>query len=288
MEIRLCRVAGHAGGVVVRAGWYGERPRRRQRWLCRLPDGGAPHRFTPVLTRQGEPDPFCEECSTALESWEGRAGAREYRFAAREVGEALVAVARGSSYRSAAEAARRAADRLPEAALGRREWRYRDPARDGQLVANWVDVFSELVCAGELPERWPQVLLIDSRGFRITTGERAGRGFYVLAGVGSDIDEHGRQRRGRLWRLEAFARKHQAAWEAFFGECRRNCVGMDESERHVYEKQQDRGVGGSRRRRAERARRASAARRRPRVGGWVCAVAGAAWGWPGGAARAVG
>ena len=179
--------------------------------------GSRAHRFTPVLTRQGEPHPFCEECSTALEPWEGQAGAREYRFAAREVGEALVAVARGASYRSAAEAARRAADRMPDAALERRQWRDRDPARDGQLVANWVDVFGELVCADELPECWPQVLLIDSRGFRITSGQRVGRGFYVFAAIGINIDEHGRQQRGRLWRVEAFARKDQAAWEAFFG-----------------------------------------------------------------------
>jgi len=196
---------------------YGKAPHRRQRWLCRPPNGDRPHRFTPVLTRQGEPHPFCEECSTALEPWEGQAGAREYRFAAREVGEALVAVACGGSYKSAAEAARRAADRLPAAAASRRHWRQRDPARDGQLVANWVDVFSDLVCAGELPTRWPATLLIDSRGFRITSGQRAGRGFYVFAAIGIETDDQGRQQRGRLWRLEAFARKDQAAWEAFFG-----------------------------------------------------------------------
>jgi hypothetical protein len=217
MEIPQCRVAGHAGGGVVRAGLYGKAPHRRQRWLCRPPNGDAPHRFTPVLTRQGEPHAFCEECSTALEPWEGQAGAREYRFAAREVGEALVAVARGSSYKSAAEASRRAADRLPRAAPSRRHWRSRDPARDGQLVANWVDVFSDLVCADELPTRWPATVLIDSRGFRITSGERAGRGFYVFAAIGIDTDDEGRQQRGRLWRLEAFARKDQPAWEAFFG-----------------------------------------------------------------------
>jgi hypothetical protein len=46
---------------------------------------GAP--FHPVLTRQGHPHGFCLECSTALEPWEGQAGAREYHFAAREVGQ---------------------------------------------------------------------------------------------------------------------------------------------------------------------------------------------------------
>ena len=73
------------------------------------------------------------------------------------------------------------------------------------------------MCAGELPTRWPATLLIDSRGFRITSGQRAGRGFYVFAAIGIETDDQGRQQRGRLWRLEAFARKDQAAWEAFFG-----------------------------------------------------------------------
>jgi hypothetical protein len=151
-----------------------------------------------------------------LEEWEGQAGARDYRFAAREIGDALAAVARGTSYKSAAQMARLAGDRMPPSASGDRGWRYRDPARDGQLVANWIDVYSDLVCAGELPERWPAILLLDCRGFRITTGERAGRGFYVFAAVGIDLDEEGEPQPRRLWRLEPSARKDQASWEAFF------------------------------------------------------------------------
>src|SRR6266567_4252258 len=194
MEIPECPVAKHAGSRVVRGGWYGKPPHRRQRWWC-VPSSGDPkHRFTPVLTRQGEPHPYCVECSTGLEPWEGQAGAREYRFAAREVGEALVAVAKGSSYQTAAQAARRHAGRLPEAADDgfERGWRRRDPARDGQLVANWIDVFTGLVCAGERPARWPEVLLIDSKNFRVRTGERAGRGFHVFAAMGCDPGEPGR------------------------------------------------------------------------------------------------
>jgi hypothetical protein len=216
VEIPVCSVAGHAGSRVVRGGWYGKRPHRRQRWWCQPGNGDARHRFTPVLTRQGEPRPVCVECSTRLEEWEGQAGARDYRFAAREIGDALAAVARGTSYKSAAKMARLAADRMPPSASENRGWRYRDPARDGQLVANWVDVYSDLVCAGELPERWPAILLLDCRGFRITTGERAGRGFYVFAAVGIEIDEHGTPQSSRLWRLEPSARKDQAAWEVFF------------------------------------------------------------------------
>ena len=158
------------------------------------------------------------ECSTGLEPWEGQAGAREYRFSAREVGEALAAVAAGASYRAAAEAARRRAERLPDGAPDEWPGRRRDPARDGQLVANWVDVFSALVCADELPGRWPETLLIDSKNFRIRTGEHTGRGFYVFAAMGSEAAEPGKWAPApQLWRLEPFARKDQAAWEAFFG-----------------------------------------------------------------------
>ena len=218
VEIPVCPVAEHAGSVVVRAGWYGKPPHRRQRWWCRPANGDPRHRFTPVLTRQGEPHAFCVECSTGLEPWEGQAGARAYQFSAREVGEALAAVAGGASYRAAAEAARRRAGRVRSGASDAWPERRRDPVRDGQLVADWVDVLSELVCAGELPAQWPEVLLIDSQNFRIHTGEHAGRGFHVFAAMGSAAAEPGRWAPvPRPWRLEPFARKDQAAWEAFFG-----------------------------------------------------------------------
>lgn len=184
--------------------------------MCRPVNGDPKHRFTPVLTRQGEPHAFCVECSTGLEPWEGQAGAREYRFAAREVGEALVSVAAGTSYRAAAELARAKAGRVPPARSRRR----RQAANEGQLVANWIDVCSEFVCAGQLPQRWPETLLIDSQNFRVKSGPNTGRGFHVLAAVGRDVGEPGRWGQPpRVWRLEPFAHKDQAAWEAFLGAC---------------------------------------------------------------------
>jgi hypothetical protein len=149
-----------------------------------------------------------------LEPWEGQAGAREYRFAAREVGDALVSVAKGTTYRTAAEVARRKAGRVP---AGKEDRRRRSPANEGQLVANWVDVFSEFVCAGDLPECWPHTLAVDSQNFRVNSGPHAGRGFHVLAAVGRDPAEPGKWApTPRVWRLEPFAHKDQAAWEAFF------------------------------------------------------------------------
>ena len=214
MEIPACPVVEHAGSRVVRGGWYGKPPHRRQRWWCRPANGDPKHRFTPVLTRQGDPHAFCVECSTALEPWEGQAGAREYRFAAREVGEALVSVAKGSSYRVAAEVARHKARRVPAP----RERSRRSPANEGQLVANWVDVCTEFICAGQLPERWPEVVAVDSQNFRVISGPNAGQGFHVLAAVGREQAEPGKWApRPRVWRLEPFARKDVASWQAFFG-----------------------------------------------------------------------
>lgn len=153
------------------------------------------------------------ECSTQLERWEGQAGAREYWFSAREVGHALALVAAGESYRQAAWAARRAGGRTHEALTGGRG-RRRDPNLDGQLVANWVDSLAAIVTAGELAQRWPQRLALDSREFRIDRGPRAGQSFHVFCAVGHD--EPGRP---QVWRLAAFPRRTEADWKQFLSLC---------------------------------------------------------------------
>src|ERR687895_1965964 len=223
MEVPRGGCAAHAGGRVVRDGWYGKPPHRRQRWLCRPANGDRPHRFTPPLTRQRHamaPHGFCLECSTRVEVWEGQAGGRRYHFAAPEVGEALALVARGATYRDAAYAARGQGERLPVVRLSGRAQR-RDAARDGQLVANWVDVFSEPLCAGLLPDRWPEVLVIDSAEMRVKSGPRRGQGFHVIGAVGRDPAPAGRQVEPlRLWRLVASPVQDAAAFERYCGALR--------------------------------------------------------------------
>lgn len=155
-----------------------------------------------------------------MEAWEGQAGARGYLFAAREVGEALALVARGATYRDAAFAARRQGERLPAVRRSGRAKR-RDAARDGQLVANWVDVFSEPLSAGLLPERWPEVLVIDSAEMRVKSGPRRGQGFHVIGAVGRDRAPAARPLEPlRVWRLAASPVKDAAAYERFCGALR--------------------------------------------------------------------
>jgi hypothetical protein len=127
----------------------------------------------------------------------------------------LVSVAKGTTYRAAAEIARRKAGRVPTDNQARRR---RSPANEGQLVANWVDVCAGFVCAGELPERWPHAIAVDSQNFRVNSGPNDGSGFSVLAAVGREQGDAARWAPiPRVWRLEPFGRKDQAAWEAFFG-----------------------------------------------------------------------
>jgi hypothetical protein len=144
VEVPKCPNPAHANSRVVRAGWYGKAPHRRQRWWCRPLNGDAPHRFAEVLPRQAAATHHCIECSTKLEPWEGQAGAREYWFSARKVGLALAMVAGGETYRRAGRAAREMARRTNPRMGGSRK-RSRDPSLDGQLVADWVD--------GGLPQR---------------------------------------------------------------------------------------------------------------------------------------
>jgi hypothetical protein len=92
--------------------------------------------------------------------------------------------------------------------------RRRDPNLDGQLVANWVDSLAAVVTAGELPDRWPERLALDSREFRIDRGPRAGQGFHVFCAVGHD--EPGRP---RVWRLAAYPRRTEADWRQFLALC---------------------------------------------------------------------
>jgi hypothetical protein len=177
------------------------------------------------LPRQQAGASHCSECSTELDPWEGQAGAREYAFSARDVAHALALVANGSSYRRTAEATRVAALRARGGVSygpGRRK-RQRD--LDGQLVANWVDVFGPVVCFEHGVAQWPECLAVDSVEFRI--GGTTPRSFHVMVAVGYEQPSY----QERVWLMRPFARKNQAAWEDFFdllpGTPRRIIADMD-------------------------------------------------------------
>jgi hypothetical protein len=192
---------------VTRAGWYGTAPRRRQRWLCEPRDGGRPHRFTELLPRLEAAQAHCSECSTLLDAWEGQTAPRTYVWHARQIAATLLDLSRGATYRDAARRARQAAGRVPRTKAGMVDL---DRAADGQLAANWVDVFADVITAPRLPDRWPRVLVVDSVEFRLSMGPRAGEQFHIFCAMGAD------SRRLLPVRIEPFPDKSKASWDAFF------------------------------------------------------------------------
>ncbi len=194
MLVSVPECVKHQGSEVVRAGWYGSEGNRRQRWWCR-PRSGAPHRFTEVLPRVvrggSEGRHTCRECSSELDPWQGQAAPRLYGFTAREIAAALVAVAGGETYRTAAAATRDRAGRslAVRKPPGKTPKGQTLPAanRHGQLVSDWVLVFAPVIWAHysqRLPTRW---LAVDDTPLHIRpTGGRKVRAFCVLAAVGSD------------------------------------------------------------------------------------------------------
>jgi Transposase, Mutator family len=195
---------------VVRAGWYGRPPHRRQRWLCR-PAGGEPHRFTELLPRREAERSLCRSCFTQLEPWEGQPGPRTYSFTAWEIAELLVRLATGDTYRSAAQAVRRLAGR-PEAGQPAPAGRRRSFS-EGQLAANWVDCFADVVTTGGCAQAWPAIVVLDAMAFQVVSGANAGRRFQVLAAVGH-------AKRGAPQRVVLFEpapQKNLDEWKAFLG-----------------------------------------------------------------------
>lgn len=69
MATPSCGNPAHASSKVVRAGWPGEAPHRRQRWLCQPRNGDKPHKFSELLPRQEADASHCSECSSVLDPW---------------------------------------------------------------------------------------------------------------------------------------------------------------------------------------------------------------------------
>jgi hypothetical protein len=146
--------------------------------------------------------------------WEGQSGARAYAYSARDVAHGLARVAQGDSYRRAAAHTRAHARR----GRGRVDYyrkdgvvRVRRGDKDGQLVANWVDVFAPVVCWPLGHPAWPERMVVDSVSFVVHTGVPR-RTLHLFAVVGYDPPRY----EPELWLVRPSPAKDQAAWEDFF------------------------------------------------------------------------
>lgn len=207
----VCPRPEHADSRVRFDGHYGSPEHRRQRYKCLPANSDRPHCFTEVLPREESWADACGSCEREVAFHEGPHAARRYQFVARGIAEALQMVGAGSSYRDAALVTRERAKRL-RVDPGSGEPRF---SRHGSLVMDWVEVFAPVVFEPYRPRQWPTSgsLLLDDLPFSVrnpATG-RQRIAFRIFAAMGYEAG------RAKLWRLEAFASKSQADWEAFLG-----------------------------------------------------------------------
>lgn len=196
MAMPTCPDPAHAGSRVVRDGLYGKPGHRRQRFRCQ-PTGGRPaHRFTPPLTREPAQASHCSECSASLEPWAGQAGARDYSFDARVIAKTLVLLANGAPYTAASAAAR--------------AWGHRGGGSHGQLAANWVEVFANVVTYYDWETEWPEILIVDSKKFQLGRTNPAPT-WHVLAAVGKVPGGE-----ARPWLMAPSPVLNQHIWTQFF------------------------------------------------------------------------
>jgi hypothetical protein len=103
-----CGDPEHAHWKVVRNGFYGREPRRRQRYRCgNSKDRDDWHRFRPTVVRFEAVEPHCSECESPLSVGEGPNAAHRHDVAAREIAAALADVANGATGWQASLGARR-------------------------------------------------------------------------------------------------------------------------------------------------------------------------------------
>lgn len=210
-----CLNPEHLGSRIKLDGTYGQPGHRRQRYKCRPPKG-RPHVFTELLPREEAWHEDCQQCERHIERREGPKAPRRYQFVARGIAEALAAVGTGDSYMHASRVARARARRFrfdPETG------ELRESAH-GQLVADWVELFANVVSAPHRPNAWPAEgsLLLDHLPFRIRAEDESGKkltggtvAFDVFCAVGY------RAGKPRLWHAEAFPTAHPSNWSAFLG-----------------------------------------------------------------------
>jgi hypothetical protein len=218
-----CGDEKHAGWTVVRDGFYGREPHRRQRYRCFDPHNRAEwHRFTPKVVRLEAVEPRCLECESPLDFGEGPNSARRCDFPAREIAAALVAVANGSTYSHAALTARQSVFQVSKHfGVAHRAVEKRaqpgqsgnENSRHGTLVASWVETFTDVVLGAD-PVPMPLVLLLDSTSFWRRQGGRRTHAFSVLTAYGYDTWPGS----GWLLRAAAYRRANAQNWEAFLSE----------------------------------------------------------------------
>ena len=173
-----CPKPGHDKRRVVRDGYRGKEPSRRQRFRCVNPaDRSEWHRFVLPVHRVVAHEHRCEGCAQLVPTHAGAIVPEGYHYQAGVVAQALVDVARGATFQQASARAR-AALALTGGVRGG------EYSNHGSLAADFTEVFTSVVAP---PGPWPAVLLADSTSFWRRRGGAKVPAFTVLAAYGYEL-----------------------------------------------------------------------------------------------------
>lgn len=182
LNVPACPRPGHADTRVTLGGVYGKPP--RQMFKC-VGANGSSHRFAGPLPRLLSESGVCAHCDNGVERHQGPVVTPEYQFHLRLAAQALIDVGAGSTYTEAAAKARVMAGKGP----------YQGLEANGELVAQWVDVFAPVLIAAYAETAWPETVLVDSTNFIITNSfnGQSAQAFAIIGFYGYDAG----QTRGR-------------------------------------------------------------------------------------------
>ena len=214
---------GHHGSIRIHGNprWK-SRPFRRPRFLC-LPDDPAEVRHTFSGPRRPAHDAHpqgesCSTCDVVPGLAQGPLTPVHFETSANEMAKVLVLAGAGDSGRKAAQAVRYDAQRYEVDEHG-----FRYASRAFGLAGRYIDLFGDLVHRALAPDRWPRILILDSkplnlypydaaaRGERWDSHKRAGA---VLAAVGGNDPA----RPLRAWGLHLAADETKESWADFLAE----------------------------------------------------------------------
>ena len=221
---------GHIGWVVlhgraVRADAAFSRPRFR----CRSDDGVEDHTFSLPRRQPGAGHPhgsICVSCDRDHGPSDGPRTVKGYTQTITEVANVLAAVGGGTSLRIASRDIRTAARRYtlgPVPKVKGSDRRRRDySSRQNILAARYLDAYGPRVLNRVLPDRWPRLLVLDSKPLGIrpygavpwTDWGGALPGGALLAAAGRDEDEG----IARAWRVSFAGDETHHSWLRFFEE----------------------------------------------------------------------